>query len=619
MSTQVIPAAVTSPSEGEKPTSEEPPQPRPSSKAILRKALALANDAVLSDTANNVDGAVEAYSEAVRLLDIVLGSMENESDKAKLRDIHATYSERIRLLSKLSNHSVPAAPPRATTPPPPTQLPPPIPKSEPEPVPNSSTDPYAVRNANVQAPNIVMMPSTSTPTPGKAPTRRKMNRRSASFSEMNNQRVSVFNIPPPPPFQPPQQLKETSSKNRSQMSLEIPKVTSLSLKKKSPSLPVPPPPADPPFSAVKPVDLTQNTESLSVVTDELEDPVRTLANVLSESPTDMHRSNTPPPPFHSIVNNKSAQQLKPPPRTHSIIGHTVPRARKSSLFASNVYRSASPGQEDHETNANQAFARLTGQRAPAEVLRVGSAEGSSGERFDRNATIKALSLMRSLELSMTVGCHITQRLYVPKNLWYQPNIRLSSVDVKVSICETLLMSLTRLEAWQRLDDIRGSLAQLVAMENTLENAKVALTRKLGMPRSKSEHSLPNDEPEIYRKETQARKHQSIIAWGSKFTKSVERMNAFNLAKSTDDPHQYVDTLVRLFRSVHVLDAWLRHYHALLLDPSQPHDKKPQLDAVVQKIGSICLAMHTTVCSFVIRDLSVMLGKWVKRGGGWVGE
>jgi hypothetical protein len=277
-----------------------------------------------------------------------------------------------------------------------------------------------VRIANVQAPptQVVIMPSTSTPTLGKQSVRRKINRRSASFSEMTNQRVSVFNIPPPPPFHPPQQLKETSMKDKSLLSLEIPKVTHLPPKKKSPSLPVPPPPADPPFSAVKPVDLAQNTESLSVVTDELDDPVKTLASVLSESPTDVDLSNSPPPPFHSIVNNnKSAQLLKPPPRTHSIIGHTIPRARKSSLLATSVYRTASSGQEDHETNANQAFARLTGQRAPAEVLRVGGAAESGGERFDRNATIKALSLMRSLELSMTVGCHITQRLYVPKNLW----------------------------------------------------------------------------------------------------------------------------------------------------------------------------------------------------------
>lgn len=89
MSTQVIPVAVASPSDGEKTiaSTAEPPQPRQSSKAILRKALALANDAVLSDTANNVENAVAAYSEAVRLLDIVLKGMENESDKAKLNEI----------------------------------------------------------------------------------------------------------------------------------------------------------------------------------------------------------------------------------------------------------------------------------------------------------------------------------------------------------------------------------------------------------------------------------------------------------------------------------------------------------------------------------------------------
>lgn len=287
-----------------------------------------------------------------------------------------------------------------------------------QPIPNNTTDENTVRIANVQAPltHVVIVPSTSTPTPGKQSVRRKINRRSASFSEMTSQRVSVFNIPPPPPFQPPQQLKENSTKNKSQLSLEIPKVTQLPAKKKSPSLPIPPPPADPPLPAVKPVDLTQiNTESASVVTDEFDDPVQTLASVLSESPTDVDDSNPPPPPFHSIVNSssKSQQHLRPPPRTHSIIGHTIPRARKSSLLATNVYRTASSGQEDHETNANQAFARLTGQRAPADVLRVGTSEGG----FDRNATIKALSLMRSLELSMTVGCHITQRLYVPKNLW----------------------------------------------------------------------------------------------------------------------------------------------------------------------------------------------------------
>lgn len=90
MSTEVIRAGAVTPSDGEKYSASEgqqPPPSRPSSKAILRKALALANDAVLCDTANNVKGAVEAYTEAVQLLDIVLDQMENETDKMKLREI----------------------------------------------------------------------------------------------------------------------------------------------------------------------------------------------------------------------------------------------------------------------------------------------------------------------------------------------------------------------------------------------------------------------------------------------------------------------------------------------------------------------------------------------------
>lgn len=90
---------------------------------------------------------------------------------------------------------------------------------------------------------------------------------------------------------------------------------------------------------------------------------------------------------------------------------------------------------------------------------------------------------------------------------YQPNIKLPSVDVKVSVCETLLMALARLEAWHRLEDMKGTLTQLKALETSLENAQLSLSRKLGIPRSRSDYNLPTEEPEIYRKETQARKHQ----------------------------------------------------------------------------------------------------------------
>jgi hypothetical protein len=69
------------------------------------------------------------------------------------------------------------------------------------------------------------------------------------------------------------------------------------------------------------------------------------------------------------------------------------------------------------------------------------------------------------------------------------------------------MALARLEAWHRLEDMKGTLTQLKALETSLENAQLSLSRKLGIPRSRSDYNLPTEEPEIYRKETQARKHQ----------------------------------------------------------------------------------------------------------------
>lgn len=288
--------------------------------------------------------------------------------------------------------------------------------------PSSDDEERIVRATISPVKPIVMQPSISTPAPGKQSSRRKMNQRSTSFSESVNKRVSVFNIPPPPPFQPPPQLKEASKVNRPQhpLSLDIPRVTlNNNSMKKSPveyQSPVKVTVDLSPAAAgnTNPVALdstTTNNDDAAVI----DDPVRNLASVLSESPTDLELSTPPPPAFRAKAAAPQQQlHLTPPPRTHSIIGHhTIPRARKSSLLASNIYRTSSG--DDSETNATQAFTRLTGQRAPADVLRMGSAD--SGERFDRAATIKALSLMRSLELSMTVGCHITKRLYVPKNLW----------------------------------------------------------------------------------------------------------------------------------------------------------------------------------------------------------
>ncbi|KAK5718847.1 hypothetical protein LTR17_015612 [Elasticomyces elasticus] len=70
-------------------------------KAMLSKALQKANTAVLLDNAQNFEGALEAYTDACRLLQHVMDRSSGADDKRKLEAIKVTYSNRIEELEQL--------------------------------------------------------------------------------------------------------------------------------------------------------------------------------------------------------------------------------------------------------------------------------------------------------------------------------------------------------------------------------------------------------------------------------------------------------------------------------------------------------------------------------------
>ncbi|EWC46718.1 hypothetical protein DRE_03963 [Drechslerella stenobrocha 248] len=72
------------------------------SKAMLSSALQKANTAVLLDNANNIEGAMEAYSDACALLGHVMMRAGVDEDRRKLMQIRETYSRRIDELRELS-------------------------------------------------------------------------------------------------------------------------------------------------------------------------------------------------------------------------------------------------------------------------------------------------------------------------------------------------------------------------------------------------------------------------------------------------------------------------------------------------------------------------------------
>ncbi|TKA23171.1 hypothetical protein B0A50_07201 [Salinomyces thailandicus] len=70
-------------------------------KAMLSKALQKANTAVLLDNAQNFEGALDAYSDACRLLQQVMDLSSADEDKRKLEAIWVTYTNRIEELKQL--------------------------------------------------------------------------------------------------------------------------------------------------------------------------------------------------------------------------------------------------------------------------------------------------------------------------------------------------------------------------------------------------------------------------------------------------------------------------------------------------------------------------------------
>ena len=76
-------------------------------KAMLSKALQKANTAVLLDNAQNFEAALEAYSDACRLLQQVMDRSSGTEDKRKLDAIKVTYTTRIEELQELEDSRPP--------------------------------------------------------------------------------------------------------------------------------------------------------------------------------------------------------------------------------------------------------------------------------------------------------------------------------------------------------------------------------------------------------------------------------------------------------------------------------------------------------------------------------
>ncbi|KAI8374578.1 uncharacterized protein BYT42DRAFT_576843 [Radiomyces spectabilis] len=724
------------------------------SKALLRTALQKANSAVLCDSSNNVTGAIEAYTEAITLLNRVLATVERETDRRRLQEIHDSYSDRIRLLNAVSPKSDvenvyeklddPACSNTDTHDPEVTRPKEDVVKHtkrsslhrmQDSPttailhMPSSSSldSAFAMMDANKSVgshrpeadvsdhatckvslpplsvcsthpspwhPDASSASSSSRSTPTHAPSR---SAKRPSFdaehldeTQPNHSRsssLSHYTDPGTPEAVHPadeirssiddgldeddaihrtsvgsaSSLSSTDSEgwhasvsrtnNHHQPSLTLPSLLQLETPSSTEASKVPCTPATNGASIIAAVEAIRARSSSLPRQNQLAtescQSVETLTTVnTTKAPATgiLPLSSSAPEGDTALQEDRAAHGRNTVPMRRAVTQPSPPEEKQSPTFTPPIHRPLvsrqSSGLGSVRRKAQNRLSRssmdgsgrkdkgspifglflkdIMPSRPTYEVTadyldRHTMSDVPESETVTPSKCARPLKLILSLESSMVQGGYVTDHLYIPKNLWFQPNIRLSSLDVKVSACENMAADLARLEKWKSLDDVAGSLKLLETLETTIEGWQISLSRKLkreSMDGGDSSSSTISDTSSITSSTGGSKKSQTLMSWGNKLTKSVERMNAFSLTKSEDQYRHYIDTLQRLFLKVHVLEHWLEHY-------SRMNYGKHEL--LVQKLSKICDLITVVVGGFVIRDMAILLSKWLKRGGCWVNE
>ena len=226
---------------------------------------------------------------------------------------------------------------------------------------------------------------------------------------------------------------------------------------------------------------------------------------------------------------------------------------------------------------------------------------------------RPFQLMQLLLSSITQGGHLSARLYVPKQAWTVSGVKLLQVETKVRMLEPLYDGLRDVNdagafllpppsggpAWEgyRADPSnRARFAKaLEALDGLMDGLQATLHKKLGDAVA----------PPSGKKAAGA----GLAAWGSKLSRSLDRVTN---GRSLDSPAAYVDGLSRVFGQAQGIER-----HLILLGEggagyaAMAEDERRRVEARLRRASEFFSA---TVCRFVLRDVGILMDKYLKRQG-----
>ncbi|GBC09423.1 hypothetical protein RclHR1_08850006 [Rhizophagus clarus] len=213
--------------------------------------------------------------------------------------------------------------------------------------------------------------------------------------------------------------------------------------------------------------------------------------------------------------------------------------------------------------------------------------------------LKPFWLMKLLERTMTTGGYLTPKLFIPQYLWLQGHVKLTAIDTKISSCEVVSNCLEKLEKISFNDMDKLSKA-LEGIDPILEGLQNSLARKLS-----------------YVESTNGKARQSassLMSWGSKLSRGLDRMGMGNAMVRTEEANGYVDVLLKVFQHAKVVENYINQYTSLKKVPQLHHHKQ-----IIVRLYKFADFFGNVICRFVVRDLGILVDKYLKKGSHWIVE
>ncbi|KDE08606.1 hypothetical protein MVLG_01068 [Microbotryum lychnidis-dioicae p1A1 Lamole] len=218
-------------------------------------------------------------------------------------------------------------------------------------------------------------------------------------------------------------------------------------------------------------------------------------------------------------------------------------------------------------------------------------------------------LMRQiLQTIETDGAYITPTLYIPHQVWSQAGVKLVAVETKVRMLDLLLTGLEAVDklgkACWRSEGGRSTCEaaarltkELESFEGLTEGIQSTLSKKLGYASTGKKVGT-----------------NSFSAWSSKLSRSLDRVTN---GRSLDHPATYVDSIARVLQQAQCLDVYLVTINERSFPLSEMDERdRAQLALRLKRLSEFFGGM---ICHFILRDIGMLVDKYVKRAGVWFSE